>query len=247
LRDGLRENQARIVFASPRETTEGEVAVLEQIFCEEERVRRYARADDRHDHIVARSLLRLGLSFCFKVDPAEWRFDRDERQKPFVVSPAGLPSFQFSLSHTRDLVALLIARAPQAGLDVEYLQRTNDLPLVAKRVCDAEELRSLDQLDGDEWRNRFFQLWTLKEAYSKARGAGLSLPFEDIAFKIDSHGGISAHFAAELNDDPSAWKFWLRQPTASHIMAVAVKGTAHLDMRKVRVAAVDGKSRLEPA
>ena len=73
--------------------------------------------------------------------------------------------------------------------------------------------------------NRRFLMrqWTLKEAYSKARGLGLSLHFVDVSFSFDAQGRpvLADHTAAE--DDPRQWQFhqWLIE--GRHYLAVAVQ------------------------
>ena len=90
-------------------------------------------------------MVRLGLSAGFAVEARTWRFERDDKEKPFVVAPGGLPPSEFSLSHTRGLVALLVTSAAQAGVDVEHIGRTNDLALVATGICAPTELESLNR------------------------------------------------------------------------------------------------------
>ncbi|MDQ6911445.1 MAG: 4'-phosphopantetheinyl transferase superfamily protein [Verrucomicrobiota bacterium] len=213
----LSKNQARIFLANPAETTaEVARALRDRLMTEEEKARRFVREEDAHDYIIARALLRLGLSRCFPVEPAHWQFARNERGKPFVISPRNLPPFQFSLSHTRGLVALLVSFATHAGIDVEQMERTNDLKLVAQRVCSKRELEWLDQLTNEKWQERFFQLWTLKEAYAKARGLGLGLPLQNISFEIDPQGRVTA-------DDEGDWQFHLERVAPNHMLAGAVR------------------------
>jgi len=244
----LNEAQTVIAVADPRETTEEEGSILrEQLLTAEEResVGRLLGWEQQHERVIARSLVRLGLSSCFAVAPNEWNFLRDKYQKPFVSAPEGLPPFQFSLSHTRGLVALLITPAANGGVDVEQMERTNDLPLVATRICAASELESLNRLSGDAWKERFFELWTLKEAYAKARGLGLSLPWHDIAFNIDADRTVSVRFGSRIEDTTTDWQFWLNRITPTHIMSAAVRGGCDLIVRRVRVQAADGNFRLE--
>ena len=243
---------ATIFLADPGDTTPDEGSILaEQILTADERQRthRFVRREDRHDRLVARALVRLGLSSRFDVEPAAWRFDSDQRQKPFVSDPGDLPPFQFSLSHTRGLIALLVTSATHAGVDVEHIERTNDLALVASRVCATAELESLNRLAPGAWRERFFQLWTLKEAYAKARGLGITLPLNCIAFFIDGDD-VHAHFAEDIDDDPAAWQFRVRRISDQHVLASALSRDSaqslELKLQRVRVAVADGKAALEP-
>lgn len=241
-------HEATIFLADPGETTPAEASLLaEQILTDDERQRaaRFVTQQDRHDQLVSRALVRLGLSACFTVPPHAWRFERDAKQRPFVTAPAGLPRFQFSLSHTAGLIALLVTSAERAGLDVEHTARTNDLALVATRVCSPTELESLNRLASDAWRERFFQLWTLKEAYAKARGLGIGLPLNRIAFSLRADDAVAVQFSSEIGDDPAAWQFHLRRVTSQHLLAAAIDrdGARELKLQRLRV----GADALEPA
>lgn len=65
---------------------------------------------------------------------------------------------------------------------------------------------------------RFLELWTLKEAYLKARGTGLSYPLNAFGFAIDGCGAIQF---SPPPDDRIEWQFALSAPTERHRVAVA--------------------------
>jgi 4'-phosphopantetheinyl transferase len=71
----------------------------------------------------------------------------------------------------------------------------------------------------------FFDYWTLKEAYIKARGLGLTLPLGQFTFHRIPGRAPAISFAPELHDDPSSWQFAQFWPTRDHRMAVAVRRT----------------------
>ncbi len=81
-----------------------------------------------------------------------------------------------SLSHSRGFAALLRApRQVEVGVDVEWLSARDFLSMArtAYSPAEADELESLR--DPTELRARFYESWTLKEAFAKA----LRLPLAD--------------------------------------------------------------------
>lgn len=250
----LKAGQTFIEITDPGETTEAETVWLDQeLLSADERkaAGHFLSARDRHNYIVAHALVRLGLSACFRVAPRDWIFGREPGHQPWVIAPPELPPFQFSLSHTQGLAALLITGAAQAGVDVEKIKKTDDLPLVATQIFAPVELAALNQLAGDAWVKRFFELWTLKEAYVKARGLGLALPLKSIVFEINSDNRPSVQFAPEINDAPPGWQFWLRQISPDHILAAAVRvprdsPPGGIFLRTSRVGASPAGGWLEP-
>jgi 4'-phosphopantetheinyl transferase len=109
------------------------------------------------------------------------------------------------------------------GIDVEYTLRTVETLALADRYfapSEAAVLRSLPPLTRNE---AFFDYWTLKEAYAKARGMGMSLPFHAFAFDLSVEQPPRISFSPELADDPDDWRFRLWSPTSHHRLAVAVR------------------------
>jgi 4'-phosphopantetheinyl transferase len=184
---------------------------------------RFRRAKDQHQFVLAHALVRLALSRCFPVPAGEWCFGRDRDRKPFIASPKVSPAAQFSLSHTEGLIACLITLSTEAAVDVEKVEHNQDLPLVARQVLSAAELRTLSNLSGRDWTAQFFDYWTLKEAYAKARGLGLGLKLSGISIELGLDNAIRAHFASSIDDDSSSWVFWRRRLPSKHTLSVAVR------------------------
>lgn len=230
---------------SPEEAGSAKANLLSPTECQT--AGRFLRESDRHEYIVAHSLVRLALSACFELPPGQWRFDRTRRGKPFVVLPSGFSALEFSLSHGHGLVAVLVATGAEVGVDVERLARANDLALIAPRICSSAELESLNRLSGAEWRAHFFRLWTLKEAYAKATGLGFARSWETVSFEIADSGDVIPHFAGDLSGDAQAWQFYLRRIGDSHQLAAALRrrGDAARDIAIERV--IVGASGLKRA
>ncbi len=104
-------------------------------------------------------------------------------------------------------------------MDVENLNRAISLD-IARSFFAPAEADYLDALPPQHRQETFFAFWTLKEAYIKACGQGLSLALNRFAFTLDP---VSISFAPDLQDDPMLWQFIHLRPTPDHLLAVAVR------------------------
>ncbi|KAK4704425.1 hypothetical protein P7C70_g1787, partial [Phenoliferia sp. Uapishka_3] len=75
---------------------------------------------------------------------------------------------------------------------------------------------------------RVFAIWTLKEAFAKARGEGVKFDFQRIGFLFGGEGGVGwldGGFKAFVDDEPlEGWGFRLREFEEGYFVAVAVEG-----------------------
>jgi 4'-phosphopantetheinyl transferase len=104
---------------------------------------------------------------------------------------------------------------------------------LAERFFSPSEAATLRGLSIDLQPERFLQYWTLKEAYVKARGMGLSLALDRFSFDLDEVGDIRASFGPELCDSPGCWHFWLLQPAPGYLAAVCAQRVGHCAQRLV--------------
>jgi len=203
----------------------------------EERARRdrFVFEKDRHQFVVTRGMIRTLVGRYLAVDPAACAFVANEYGRPSLAYPSAT-TLAFNISHTAGLVVCAFAREPEIGVDVEDASRAVDLD-VARRFFSAEEADALEALPEPERPARFFDYWTLKEAYIKARGMGLSLPLDGFSMQLDaSRPGI--RFTPAIDDDAATWQFVRLRPTPQHVLAVAVRrrgGDRAIDVRELRV------------
>jgi 4'-phosphopantetheinyl transferase len=90
-------------------------------------------------------------------------------------------------------------------------------------------------LPADAQLDRFFDLWTLKEALIKADGGGLSIPLDRFSFSFDADRSIRVTFAPDFAQAGPGWKFWLFEATQDHKVALAIKGLTGLEQYSVSV------------
>jgi 4'-phosphopantetheinyl transferase len=190
---------------------------------ERERMQRLRLPRHRHDYLVSHALVRAALSRCADVAPGAWTFRANRHGRPEIGGPVAAAALRFNLSHTDGLVACAVTLGAAVGVDVENSQRPLRLMAVAKRFFHAAEAEDLGALPAERRAVRFFTYWTLKEAYVKARGEGLSLPLQRIRFHLAGAGDPSVSFGEDLRDDPRRWRFVLLRPSTRHVLALAVE------------------------
>ncbi|KAL0047635.1 hypothetical protein WJX82_008143 [Trebouxia sp. C0006] len=137
------------------------------------------------ERLLARTLQRTVLArYCSEAfEPPSLRFERNAHGKPQLsweeADGQPDPPIHFSLTHTSSLLGIAVSCGSVVGLDAEESNRhTKADPLrLARRRLTPLELASLEAIHSTEGRaRRFVQLWTLKEAYVKAVGQGISAP-----------------------------------------------------------------------
>lgn len=203
---------------------------------ERERWRRYRRPADAHLFLVAHALIRETLSLYAPVAPADWRFATNEYGRPEIVGgPGGL---RFNLSHTPGMIALAVHDSDDAGVDVERIGRVDDLVSVAQISFSDSEQAAFMALPVAERAERFYSLWTLKEAYIKARGMGLAIPLKAFSFDLDDPERIGFAGRSDLGDDTNDWSFSTRSVAEGCILSTAQRlgGGPPRPVRLLRVA-----------
>lgn len=190
---------------------------------EHARMARFVFDRDRRAFLLTRALVRTMLSRYASIAPTGWRFIANAHGRPEILDrPAGVPDLRFNLSHTEGLIACAVTIGREVGVDVEHINRhlTHD---VAGRHFAPREVSDLKRLPEDEQRRVFFDYWTLKEAYIKARGFGLALPLGDFAFTLNPPKPPRISFEPSLDDDPETWQFLQGWPTPQHRLGLAVR------------------------
>jgi 4'-phosphopantetheinyl transferase len=181
---------------------------------------------DRNRYLVTRALVRTVLSRYQSIDPNAWVFSTNAFGRPEIDAESeGAADLCFNISHTAGLVVVGIARGRALGVDVENIF-VRDNPLeVAGQVFAAAELAELGRLPRERRLDRFFQYWTFKESYIKARGMGVSIPLQKFSFRLERDGLVDLEIAPELGDDPKRWQFWQMRPAHEHVLAVCAERT----------------------
>jgi 4'-phosphopantetheinyl transferase len=180
---------------------------------------RLRQAADRLAYVAAHGLLRSMLS---RLDPStapsEWRFSTGPNGKPYLPGSR----LSFNLSHCRELVAVAVTDEAALGVDVEAVDARHATAEVARRVYGPRELADLAA--HPQPVERFFERWTVKEAWVKATGVGLTdeLP----SFEVRLEPGR----AFVLGGDERPWQLHWWTPVAGVKLALCVASEAPLEV-----------------
>jgi 4'-phosphopantetheinyl transferase len=140
-----------LVNPAPEHLSEDEIVRANRLKFEEDRIR-WTRA---------RSALRVILSRYAGDDPARLAFIYGEHGKPALLP---FSDVEFNLSHAGNWAMIAVARLMPVGVDIERIRPNLDMvPL----------LQRLGETDLPDTTQELYQVWTRREAKSKAAGGAL--------------------------------------------------------------------------
>ena len=232
----LPRDEIHLWFAFPEEIRDEALLTeyLEFLTPEEKaRQKRFYFERHRHQYLITRAMVRTILSRYAHPAPQEWRFGTNPYGRPEIELPREFPFPNFNLSHTEGIIACALVWGDDIGVDIENTKRREINPAVADRFFSPDEVRCLNDLPPSRKKRRFFEFWTLKEAYIKARGMGLSIPLDRFSFQVKDHRPLHIAFDPSVEDVPADWQFWLLQPTRRHIAAIALRQAQRVYMKLI--------------
>jgi 4'-phosphopantetheinyl transferase len=194
-----------------------------------QRMNCYRHERDRTLFLWARGLVRTVLASYLDCACHEMRFAANDFGKPVLVAE-GRPTLHFNLTHSRGAIALAVSGGREVGIDVEERRRPVEHLALAERFFSEPEARHLRGLHPDELPAAFFAMWTLKEAFVKGIGRGLTFPLE--AFCFDMEGCRLRAFRPLAHFVACDWHFHQFDLGERHCGALAVRGAgATIEMR----------------
>lgn len=186
--------------------------------------RRFHFACDRRRFLLTRILQRTLLSRYYSIAPKDWVFSQNSFGRPCIAPGQQEQAIEFNISHTERLVALALGRHVELGIDIEWLGRTTSRAGIADRFFAPAEAAELGGVPPHLRDRRFLEFWTLKEAYIKARGRGLSIPLDSFAFSVTPD---VIRFAADTGEGRCAnsWQFLQFEACGDHVGALCIGGS----------------------
>jgi 4'-phosphopantetheinyl transferase len=195
---------------------------------------RFHFAEGRQQLVVSRALSRCVLGQLADVDPRAWKFARNPFGKPVIAAP-NMPELDFNLSHTRGLIVLAVTRGEPIGVDVEDAQRVTPVLDLARRFFAPAEVAALEATVADRQQEMFFRFWTLKEAFLKANGVGLSKPLDQFSLELSPSAPPRISFGGDYVTAPDRWQFAELNLAGQYQVALAAVLAAPLQLTACEV------------
>jgi 4'-phosphopantetheinyl transferase len=151
----------------------------------------------------------------FKSLDKEIRILRDAMKKPWLWIGNVKSRFQFSLSHSGDLMVVAIIQDRKIGVDLEKMRDDLEFDSLVAEYFSEDERAIFKNLTASGIEKKrleyFYQTWTTKEAISKATGLGLSSDFPGMDFSL--------------------WQIHTLEVKLGHMMTIAVEQGEPLEIR----------------
>ncbi|MCP5015407.1 MAG: 4'-phosphopantetheinyl transferase superfamily protein [Ketobacter sp.] len=170
----------------------------------------------RSTFMITRAFCRLVLSrYLPQIKPQCWRFENNPYGRPRVIAPQNSCKIDFNISHSKGIIVMAVAAKNRSiGVDIEMVTPTPAQPEIAAQFFSSTEKTSIYQLPTAQQTDRFFELWTTKESYIKARGKGLSIPLNSFSITICRDSRAPTPLQARLtstapDDNPGLWHIML--------------------------------------
>jgi 4'-phosphopantetheinyl transferase len=191
---------------------------------EQARAERFYFERDRQHFIVARGVLRAILGGYLNRAPECLSFCYSSHGKPALAGESNGDAIRFNVSHSHGVALYAVTRGREVGIDIERIRFDLAVAEIADRFFSPREVAMLRTLPREAQRQAFFRCWSRKEAYSKARGEGLSLSLDQ--FDVSLAPGEPAAVLGTQRDpsEASGWSLQELTPAPGYVAAFAVKG-----------------------
>lgn len=174
---------------------------------EAEKAARFRFEKDRERFIVTHSMLRKLLAGYTSISPTQLVFQHNAYGKPALSSHPQKELLHFNLSHSQDLIIYAFTCIRDIGIDIEYRRTDIEYEQLARHYFSPFERAELQRLPSSLRQQAFFDCWTRKEAYIKARGLGLSLALDSFDVTIQPNAPVKLLASRESAHETTRWRF----------------------------------------
>lgn len=155
--------------------------------------------------------------------PHTLQFQALEHGKPVLINQV----VQFNASHSDDWLALALADVP-VGIDIESMTKSRRWSALASQVLTPDELRAWQRVPDDDQPRALLARWTLKEAWLKGLGTGLSGGLQRTRF-AESNGQLRGW---RDHEETRLWRFGHLEPSPGLLLSWAVGGPGRAQLEQ---------------
>lgn len=176
---------------------------------------------DRDAFIKTRAALRSLLGRETGIPPRDIAFRYSTWGKP-SIEMRGQPSADFSVSHTKGLSVVALARNVLVGVDVEPYRACPDRIRITADVFGLDVAQQLLAIDRKRQDAVFLGLWTAGEAFVKARGVGFAgMNGTKVPVRLSEKTAELVVLRDDLRDDWSLTRLDLGDDFVGHVVVGA--------------------------
>jgi 4'-phosphopantetheinyl transferase len=217
----LGEDEAHVWRASLDQDTKV-IANLATLLSQDEyqRAARYHRPVDRDRFIAGRGILRKIISAYLALTPGQLQFTYNEYGKPAVSDDQNDRAIIFNLSHSAELILYAVTRGRIVGIDIEYIREDFATLDIAEHFFSKDEVAALKLLPTDQRTTGFFNCWSRKEAFIKAKGMGVSYPLDRFTVSLAPSEPPALLKVDDDEREVTRWKMYELKPGAGYTAAL---------------------------
>lgn len=190
---------------------------------ERDRMQKFHAPRHRHTYLVAHALVRGALARELDCAPSELIFENNAFGKPSVVLPASRAKLEFNLSHTEGMCVVALSTSSRVGCDVESLDQPTLEVDIARNFFTPEESEEILTHPSAQQVQRLLTYWTLKEAYIKAEGLGLSMGLDTFYFSLQENQPPRLMLKSGAQQPSAQWQFKQMMISDHYLFSLAIE------------------------
>ncbi len=214
------------VWRIPLDRPMDQIQRMTKILAPDERLRSnsFRFESHRRRYIASHGALReiFGKYIC--IEPGQLEFDHRPLGKPFLASNENTNQLCFNLSLSNEIALCAVTLNRSIGIDVEYKRKNIDVESLARRFFSIRECELISSSSPEERKNVFFDLWTLKEAYLKATGQGISA-LKQVEISMSSSESPTLFVNDENIQVKNRWTMLQMIPSTGYIASMVIEGS----------------------
>jgi 4'-phosphopantetheinyl transferase len=210
------------VYSVRLNASPGHAGPMNEFLSEEEQLRaqRFKFAHLTDLFVQTHAALRILVARKLRVEPGGIVFSTGAFGKPRIDRA---PEFGFNLSHSGNMAVFAFASDCNVGVDVEQIRELSDFEEIIHRYFSIAEIEEFWNVERNLRKDAFFNAWTRKEAYIKAKGEGLSIPLDGFSVSLRPGAAPTLTVPCAL-DSREEWQIEELKPAAGYVGALVYSG-----------------------